>query len=161
MATDLSYELGPQGRLLLMDEAVAHFRQHAQRHCWQMEAGGQLFASIDKGVWRVKRATGPRRSDLRSRFGFRPDRKVERAEIEMLFTNGLHYVGDWHTHPQDDPYPSDSDISSMTDIVRKSEHDLQGFILIIVGRGPPPEGLWVSLHLRNGTHRQLALDVSQ
>ena len=136
-----TYE-GPNGLILHIEQHVlVHLYGNAQRKCWSREAGGQLFASIKNNRWVVAKATGPRPTDLRSRFSFRADRKAEKAEILSLFQEGLHYVGDWHTHPQDVPSPSHTDICNITDTVQASEHSLPGFLMIIVGRLPAPEGL--------------------
>ncbi len=147
----LTYE-GPEGLTMHIEPSVlAHFYDHVQRRCWSREAGGQLFASIKNKRWTVAKATGPRPSDLRTRFSFRPDRKAEKEEILALFQKGLHYVGDWHTHPQDVPSPSQTDMRNITETVQASEHSLPGFLMVIVGRLPAPDGLWTSFHdIRGG-----------
>jgi hypothetical protein len=61
----------------------------------------------------------------------------------------LHYVGDWHTHPELAPSPSGRDLRSIEECARKSTHGLNGFLLIVVGLAPFPEGLSVSLHNAN------------
>jgi integrative and conjugative element protein (TIGR02256 family) len=139
------------------DEVLAHFEKHKQNACWKREAGGQLFARISPEHWEITRATGPRRGDYRRRFRFLPRREDEQAEINALFQTGLHYVGDWHTHPEAEPTPSPMDANSMEDLVRQSKHELPGFLLVIVGTVDSPSGLWVSLHSRSGAHRQLKL----
>jgi integrative and conjugative element protein (TIGR02256 family) len=79
-------------------------------------------------------------------WSFRPDRSAERKEIRKLFEEGLHYLGDWHTHAQRRPHPSGIDLESMSELVLKSRHELSGFLMVIVGSSEPPEGLWVSFH---------------
>lgn len=147
--------------VILRDNVIAHLRQNIQKKWWQCEAGGQLFARMNSREWIVELATGPRQSDFRSRFAFRPDRCAERTEIETLFANGLHYVGDWHTHAEDLPTPSGSDLKSMSDIVSKSKHSLDGFLMLIVGRSEFPKGLWASKHFRDGSYMRLPIERSQ
>lgn len=96
------------------------------------------------------RATGPRTSDKRWRFGFLAKRSTENAEIKSIFAEGLHYVGDWHTHPERQPSPSTTDIRSMTDIAIHTAHELPGLLMIIVGQSEGAEGLWISLHAKDG-----------
>ncbi|MEQ5815177.1 Mov34/MPN/PAD-1 family protein [Marinobacter sp. NFXS11] len=143
----------------LSDSVLAHFNKHAQHTDESPEAGGQLFANIakDGSHWVVTSATGPRPSDKRSRFLFKPDRRIERREIHAEFVRGNHYVGDWHTHPQRSPQPSASDTLSMAEIFEKSIHQLPGVLMIIVGIHPPPEGIWISLH----NSREAALPLSE
>ena len=80
-----------------------------------------------------------------SRFSFRPNRAAEQREIDNRHKKGLHFVGDWHTHPEDIPQPSHLDISSMQETVAKSIHSLNGFLMVIVGTKEFPDALSVSL----------------
>ncbi|WP_322894137.1 MULTISPECIES: Mov34/MPN/PAD-1 family protein [unclassified Yoonia] len=122
------------------------FDDHRQKGWFSREAGGQLFAEIDGGVWHVTSATGPRVADRRGRFYFWPDRKTEQSEIDHHFMTGLEYVGDWHTHPENVPAPSDDDTVSIQNVVRESTFYTSGLLLCIVGLAPFPMGLHVSFH---------------
>jgi integrative and conjugative element protein (TIGR02256 family) len=147
----ITYLLPDDKDLLIFDDlVVGHFSRNRQLHQRVPEVGGQLFAEFSGEAVMIKRATGPRPQDSKGRYFFSPDRRLERQEIALNFDNGLHYVGDWHTHPQDRPTPSPLDISSMKDCFLKSRHALSGFILVVVGRLPAPEGLSVTLHAGHG-----------
>ena len=61
-------------------------------------------------------------------------------------TLGLHYVSDWHTHPEPVPRPSPLDAVSIAECVKKSRHLLNGFVLVVVGQAEPPVGLHVLVH---------------
>ncbi len=138
---------------------LAHFRKNTQSSPNSPEAGGQLFAQIteDGSHWFVSCATGPRHTDTRSRFFFKPDRRSEQLEIHAEFQKGNHYVGDWHTHPQQSPQPSARDIRSMAEMVQQSIYQLPGFLMVVVGTLPPPEGIWISMHSSRGTAYPLPL----
>lgn len=143
----LCYQLpGASHTLVFTEEVSEHFRRHRQRWLWCSEAGGQLFARLSSSRVEVCKATGPYLSDRRGRYSFRPDRGKEHFDIEQCFVQGLHYVGDWHTHPQKYPDPSAEDLASIADSFKKSKHELIGFVLVIVGISCPPEGLWVGWH---------------
>jgi integrative and conjugative element protein (TIGR02256 family) len=143
----LRFRMGDSPQMLVLaDEILQHFERHRQAKRSQSEAGGQLFARFDEGEVRVAKVTGPRSTDRRGRTFYRPDRRAEQLEIDELYKEGLHYVGDWHTHPSPSPVPSFLDIESMFEVVARSGHDLQGFILVIVGTEPFPSGLRVSLY---------------
>lgn len=129
-------------------EVLNVFDTHRQKGYFSKEAGGQLFAKIDKDVWQVQAATGPKPSDRRGRFHFWPDRRAEQNEIDEYFSSGLEYVGDWHTHPEKVPTPSHSDIRSIENVVRESTFYTPGLLLCIVGLAPFPSGLHVSFHAR-------------
>lgn len=142
----LTFKSKPSLLITFEDDVLDHMGAYRQTNCFRREAGGQLFAKVTSHAWVVCVATGPRKSDFRSRFGYRPHRAAEQEEIDRFFKQGLHFVGDWHTHPQAKPSPSDTDIWSMNDTVSRSEHSLVGMLLTIVGTLPFPEGLWVSMH---------------
>nr|WP_249131351.1 Mov34/MPN/PAD-1 family protein [Bradyrhizobium diazoefficiens] len=131
-------------------QALATFDAHRQRRCYHREAGGQLFARVRDDDWEIVAATGPRSQDRRGRFSFWPHRPSEQEEIFRHHKLGFDYVGDWHTHPEDVPTPSPDDLSSITDVVRRSTHHLPGFLLVIIGRQPFPDGIWASFHSVDG-----------
>ena len=141
------YPIGGSGQtIILSDTVVEHLKRYRQMHNRQYEAGGQLFARFDGLRVIVEEATGPRRSDRRTRLSYTPHRFAEQREINSRYKRGLHYVGDWHTHPEKIPSPSIIDVRSIDDCVGKSEHSLNGFILIVVGTDEPPDGFHTSLH---------------
>jgi integrative and conjugative element protein (TIGR02256 family) len=156
----LQYPIGSSGEVLVLSEVVlGTFRRHRQVRWNQTEAGGQLFACISRLSIVIEEATGPRRTDRRTRTSYVPDRVAEQREIDSRHSNGLHYVGDWHTHPEPYPVASGVDIASISESVRKSKHALNGFVLLIVGQAEPPEGLLVSVHDRFGGFVVLAADT--
>jgi integrative and conjugative element protein (TIGR02256 family) len=147
------YPIGTSGQTLVFGtEVIARFKRYQQLRWWRREAGGQLFARFVNGTIHVIEATGPRPTDLRSRYSYEPDRAAEQREIDERFLLGLHFIGDWHTHPEDRPSPSGVDLRSTADGVRRSSHELNAFVLTIVGRVPLPEGLYVSLHDGNAQY---------
>jgi integrative and conjugative element protein (TIGR02256 family) len=141
------YRIGESGQVLEFTETVLErFRSYRQTRIWHREAGGQLFADIEPDRVRVVEATGPRLTDRRTRNRYEPDRRVEQREIDDRFPKGLHFIGDWHSHPEDYPNPSTTDFQSTADSVRRSFHQLNAFVMVIVGRRCFPEALYVSLN---------------
>ena len=141
----ITYRIGDAGQTLVLTESVLnHLASNRQATGTRREAGGQLFARFEGNMVRVEQATGPRWSDIRRRFTFVPNRFAERREIKRLFRVGLHYVGDWHTHPEAIPKPSCTDVVNCQDMFRKSKHELASFVMIVVGTELPPRGLFVS-----------------
>ena len=143
----LEYPIGRSCEVLVLsDEVVRKFRRYRQKRWYQREAGGQLFARLSPSRIVIEEATGPRRTDRRTRTSYVPDRAAEQREIDGRHAEGLHFVGDWHTHPEKHPRPSGLDVASISESVRKSTHALNGFLLVIVGQAEPPSGLLVSVH---------------
>lgn len=136
--------LGGPG-VVISDKALAAMDRFRQLRPNDKEAGGQLFATFDGGDTVIAEATGPKWLDRRSRHGFRPNRLLQQFEIRERYARALHFVGDWHTHPEAIPSPSFEDLRNMTDCYERSLHDLRAFIMLIVGTAPAPGGLHVAL----------------
>jgi integrative and conjugative element protein (TIGR02256 family) len=150
----ISFNIGWSGQRLSFDEAVlAHFNRHRQTRIWHREAGGLLFARLALPTINVCAITGPRRGDRRSRYSYRPDERAEQREIDEMFRHNLHFVGCWHTHPEDTASPSHIDTRNISDCVRCSEHALNGFVMVIVGRAAPPDSLFVSVCDQSSVHQ--------
>ncbi|WP_395698496.1 Mov34/MPN/PAD-1 family protein [Methylocella sp.] len=150
----IAYPIGTSGQTLILTQPVlGRFSKYRQRRWWQREAGGQLFARFEGDHIVVAEATPPGHHDIRSRFGFRPDRRREQTEILERHACGLHFIGDWHTHPEAAPHPSAMDTERMHDLLTRSKHQLNGFVMVIVGTGDAPEGLYVALFSRASSIR--------
>lgn len=81
----------------------------------------------------IKMLSEPSRWDIRSRFMVDRVSKHHQMAVDIAFkkSNGeLHYLGEWHTHPEDVPSPSIIDYSSWHKNLKLSEP----LILIIAGR---------------------------
>lgn len=149
----IDFQIGHSGqRLFLTNVVLQHFDRHRQLRFWHMEAGGLLFAKFDLPIVEVVEATGPRRTDRRTRFSYSPDVEAERLEIEERFSRGLHFVGCWHTHPEDIATPSHVDICNISECVRRSHHGLNGFVMVIVGRTALPDSMFVSVCDETAVH---------
>lgn len=132
------------GEVTFSADCLAVFASFQQKKVFSAEAGGQLFGTFTYGQSvRVSVATGPSRGSLRSRFSFRPNRSAEKREIESFHQRGLHYLGDWHSHPESRPSPSRCDENKMMQIYGASRHDLNCVLMVIVGTSTFPDALWV------------------
>lgn len=140
----LIYKLPNKSSLVFSNEVLEHFKSQKQR-LFQNERGGILFARFDDSVTRVCLAQGPFKSDLMKAFQFRANKKRAQKDIDNKFEQGLHYIGEWHTHPQKTPLPSSDDKAAIVDCFNKSTHELENLILVIVGQNDFPQGLWVGV----------------
>lgn len=145
--TKLCYPLPDEmGYVILTRQILDQLSFYKQNRFWKKESGGQLFVDFCENIVTVRVATGPNKKDIRSRYRFRPHRQSEQADIRYFFRKELHFFGDWHTHPQRTPEPSSSDIDSIAETVRNSEHKLPGCLLVVVGTDRFPSGLFVGFH---------------
>lgn len=143
----IRYPVGDSDETIMLGaEVLQHVARRRQIRWWQSEAGGQLFARLTPPIIEIVEATGPRRTDRRGRTYYEPDPQAEQREIEARHRQGLHFVGDWHTHAERCPEPSGRDLASISESVRQSRHSLNGFVLLVVGLDPAPAGLHLSIH---------------
>lgn len=142
----IAYPIGSSGQELQFGDAVLeHLWRFRQRRFWVAEAGGQLFGRFDGTVVSITAATGPRPRDVRTPWSYEPCREDEQAEIDEMHRDGLLFLGDWHTHKQRRPRPSQQDCLNVVEIVRKSHHAMNGLLMVIVGTVRAPSGLFVSV----------------
>ncbi|WP_394388468.1 Mov34/MPN/PAD-1 family protein [Shewanella woodyi] len=114
------------------EKAISQLHQYKQTGN-RNEAGGFLFGEIRSGVVTIQSVSKPSRADKRSRFGFSWDKREANKTIQENFKNGLHYLGDWHTHPCGKPEPSSDDTQAIRSTFLDSEHQLNYFIMLILG----------------------------
>lgn len=125
---------GPSGTKLLIEspllERLAAFRQIASS---TPEAGGILMGYRRGPHTHVTEATLPSRGDIQCRLGFfrhaiHHQRVALRRWSETDQT--LDYVGEWHTHPEENPVPSSIDLRHWRDIAAVSARPM---VFVIVG----------------------------
>jgi integrative and conjugative element protein (TIGR02256 family) len=143
-------EVGGPG-IILTDEALSSMFEYRQLGPTAKEGGGQLFAKFAGADTIIVEATTPKLLDKRTRRGLKPNRMLQRIEIWDRHKKGLHFVGDWHTHPEEVPRPSWKDIEDMAECYLLSTHTLRAFIMIIIGTEPGHQGLYAALINQRGT----------
>lgn len=138
--------LGPDAkRLIFTPKTLQVLYSERQLKPYESESGGQLFGEFANDVVTVTTASTPSPKDQRSRFKFTRLRTTEQAEIDREFSKGLHYLGDWHTHPEPRPIPSSTDQFGAKKLFRTSRHELPNFLMVIVGTSCDPADLYVAL----------------
>lgn len=102
------------------------------------EAGGILVGRVLlNGDVIVDYVTSPSKEDKSTRFSFfRPIRLAQQfiVNIWRKSRGTQNYLGEWHTHPEDLPCPSATDISNWMRIWRDSKVDIDELFFIIIGR---------------------------
>jgi len=115
------------------------------------ESGGLLFAEFRLPEIIVKKISIPNKNDYRNRYEYKPDQIMQQRIINSYFKKGLHYIGEWHTHPEKIPKPSIIDIISMKDTFIRSKHELNYFLLMIVGNEISENMFWIGIQNENKT----------
>lgn len=136
------------GYVLIRSQVLSTLNAHAQIGNLP-EAGGILLGSYRGEHLDVVSATTPQVSDLRSRFSFTRNRRGHQKKAKNVWSSSrgtITYIGEWHTHPENSPRPS------QTDLVSWSEHlPNRPMVLIIQGI----EGLYIAVQSTDGTLYQI------
>lgn len=125
-------------RILLhfSDAAIETFSQHIQFQDNDNEAGGILLGSVHGPHMLVDQATVPTEYDRRFRCLFeRMPVGHETIAINRWTTSKgtIRYLGEWHTHPEDNPSPSNLDRVEWNQLAMK-RRDKRPMLAVIVGR---------------------------
>ena len=59
------------------------------------------------------------------------------AKLRKTFSGRRYYVGEWHSHPDGKPIPSDTDNRTQSEIAEDTKTDCPECILIIIGGALP------------------------
>ncbi|WP_232100057.1 CBASS system CD-NTase/cGAS isopeptidase Cap3 [Lonsdalea populi] len=119
--------------VVIMSEVVQRLNSYRQMHYASTEAGGTLIGERRGQHIVITNISEPGSGDIRSRN--QVDRKGvhHQQKIDELFQQSdgfLVYLGEWHTHPEDFPQPSYTDIKSWLTGLKVTEP----MVMLIVGR---------------------------
>lgn len=128
----------PDQRVLLSlaEPVIAVFQRHIQARTSDCEAGGLLLGTVHGSSLAVTEATIPTTWDTRLQYFFErmPFGHGSIAQARWKASGGMvRYVGEWHTHPQDYPYPSGLDRTEWNTLSRRRV-DGRPMLAVIVGR---------------------------
>jgi integrative and conjugative element protein (TIGR02256 family) len=128
------------GFLSFNKSAVETLLKYRQFKFSDKEAGGMLLGRLinDCEDIIVDEVTTPFPSDKSSRFSFFRGKKEAQKLIEEKWYKSKStqiYLGEWHTHPEDDPTPSESiDIKNWHKITDRAVFEQESLFFLIVGR---------------------------
>ncbi len=108
-----------------------------------LETGGVLIGRYspfgDRVV--VSRVTGPPPDSQRFRFNFIRGIAGLSRRFELVWREGLYYVGEWHLHPHGPPRPSSTDVNQVMLFSSEAGYRCPHPILVILGGDPSSEWL--------------------
>ena len=136
------------------DSVLDTFLEYVQEKPSDREAGGLLLGTVHGSNMIITEATIPTKWDTRLRYFFErlPLGHFDIAQTRWKGSNGtIRYLGEWHTHPENDPSPSGLD-RSVWNILAQKRKDNRPMLAVIVGR----KSLYVELVLDIGNGSILA-----
>lgn len=97
------------------------------------ETGGVLMGYVEDETIFVEKASDPGPKALHENVNFQADPDYTDMFIDMEYANSNgknRYLGEWHTHPQIVPEPSELDLISLAEIAETSDDFA---LLLIIG----------------------------
>lgn len=125
----------PLALILIPEERARELARHAQVESGATEAGGTLSGLRRGPHFEITDVTGPQPDDMRARYGFiRRARSHLRIILKLWRKSGhtVAYLGEWHTHPEAIPHPSNTDLAGWRSLAAEHRAPL---IHVIVGIG--------------------------
>ena len=100
------------------------------------ESGGILLGKVYENEIRIKKASIPTVFDSSKRYNFNRHKKSAQLFTDYEFKNSggtIIYLGEWHTHPQQIPIPSPTDVMMIATQFKKNKINETFLLMIIVG----------------------------
>lgn len=136
---ELTYTDKSGNLLVIMPSAVNTLLSYRQVNLLSNEAAGVLIGERRKSHIVVHEISEPGSGDIRRRNFVDRCGPHHQATVNDAFTRSsgrLQYIGEWHTHPEDQPSPSAMDIETWQRHLVAHEQ----MILLIIGR----KGIWTA-----------------
>ena len=134
----LVYTDSQDNRFKVEEKVVQILKSYRQVYKKDKEAGGVLLGRFIKGSEDivVDYITEPMAGDIRGRYKFirkdiRHQNKID--EVWQESDGTCNYLGDWHTHPEDDPVPSNVDQANWLRKLKEDKYSGRYLYFLIVG----------------------------
>lgn len=121
------------GFIIVTSSVLRQIKGYRQIASADREAGGILLGVRRGRHIDITFATTPKRGDIRSRIGFSRLSLFHQdfaLRAWRRFGRKLDYVGEWHSHPELNPYPSPIDRAEWRKLMRSRKSDL---VFVILG----------------------------
>jgi integrative and conjugative element protein (TIGR02256 family) len=131
----MMYKLGEQ-HVVFTNHVVKVLQSYKQIEKSQHESGGILLGKVYKDLIIVDEVSLPSKEDKSGRFFFERNVKKAQSIIENAWkeSNGERiYLGEWHTHPEDTPTPSNDDKKLLSNMLKDSDIEIDFLFMVIIG----------------------------
>lgn len=134
----LSYLRDEGGTFQIGDQALTVLLSNRQSEPLDKEAGGILLGRLllDTRDVIADQASNPAPADRRGRFFFHRARRPAQDKVHAAWASSnrtAQYLGEWHTHPEADPSPSNQDLSNWSKLLRVTVCEHASLFFVIVG----------------------------
>lgn len=127
------WRIGDNSFIVISPDAVRKMQSYRQKSLYAREAGGVIYGYDRNPHLHLLGVTTPQPKDLRRRsFWKRQDEQHLSLLNEEQRSLGVSYLGEWHTHPEKYPTPSELDVGEWRKLMRLNPE--QKHIFIICGQ---------------------------
>jgi integrative and conjugative element protein (TIGR02256 family) len=137
--------------IIIYKNVLEAIKKYRQLNLNDMESGGMLIGSItkDEKIVVINDMTFPLKEDIQNRYKFVRSTKHNQLLKEKWLKSEktLMYLGEWHTHPQDNPEYSSQDYKNWKRLLRDSFTYIDYLIFIIAGR--KTYKIWIGSRVNN------------
>jgi len=132
------YLIQNKGRIAISKESSSRMKEYIQDSREKLEGGGVLLGRfiIDSKDIIVDHVTIPMIGDKRSRTSFfRGDSQHQKIVNNWWAKSAgtCNYLGEWHTHPENYPTPSETDLQGWKEKLKTDKFSSRYLYFIIVG----------------------------
>jgi len=132
-------------KVIITETVINIIESYRQINRKDNESGGILFGQISDNNIYILKASTPNKYDRASRYSFECNKDAAQILIDFEFINSSNktiYIGEWHTHPENNPSPSGIDKGMIKNQYFKNRLNEPLLILLIQGL----KGLYVTLY---------------
>ncbi|TDQ16643.1 integrative and conjugative element protein (TIGR02256 family) [Algoriphagus boseongensis] len=125
-----------QYNIVLSENLIELIYNYRQIEKGKPESGGILLGQKKDNIIYLLRASTPNNKDKFHRTGFTRNKEIAQSIINYEFYNSgkkTIYLGEWHSHPENFPTPSNQDMRMIKDQFEKNDLNEKFIFLIIVG----------------------------
>lgn len=132
----VKYILPDGGFLDVLTDVYDEIHKWLQTDEESAEAGGYIVGYQHKNTKNVslERVSHPYEGDIRNRVHFTMRDPRHHYFLVREQTNKSYYMGVWHTHPEDIPHPSDTDLDDWKQSLKDEKSACSYILFIIAGR---------------------------
>lgn len=147
------FEFDSGVKLTINNNLLCELLKDLRKLGFGLESGGILLGGYDfqRGEYHVTSFTRPGLRDSRGRTYFVRDKTSANRAIRIAWERSggtVNYLGEWHTHDEVEPMPSEVDKSLMEQIVKDGDCIFSHCFMTIIGSGG---GIFCGEVERNGT----------
>lgn len=124
--------------LEIKNSVIEKISKYKQIDIKDREAGGILIGRkmLDSNNYIIDICTEPQKYDKRERYSFLRSKKIHQEILDELWEESgatKSYLGEWHTHPENDPTPSSKDLIEWKKLLFNQTKEVEFLFFIIVG----------------------------